>query len=232
MGLESAMLASRCFEEFYIKLIGMQGQFSNGEDLNAIEFIQSELISIFDLQLSRMSNNKEFFVKQRYLCVQYIMVAFADEFFITLNQNRNNHWLDRLLERSIFHTHISGDKIFTDIEKILEEKDDHELAEVYLLVLNLGFKGKYIDTPKYLVKLKVQLFNMIHRMTHKIDLPMIFGPLETISAPYALSCDRYENAYSIKLWILTMIIYFGSLYVIWQLYIDPLYILLDTCGVA
>jgi type VI secretion system protein ImpK len=84
-----------------------------------------------------------------YRRAQYAMAALADEVFLTLDWHGRDAWRQNLLETRLFGTHGAGEEVFERIEALLRDRDSlySELARVYLMVLALGFEGKYRGTP-------------------------------------------------------------------------------------
>ena len=80
---------------------------------------------------------------------QFVMAALADELFLTKQWSGKLYWKENLLETRLFGTHDAGDVFFTRLDDFLEKRDAlrRDVAEVYLLALGLGFKGKFRDMP-------------------------------------------------------------------------------------
>jgi type VI secretion system protein ImpK len=76
---------------------------------------------------------------------QYLMVALADEIFLTLQWGGMKIWEKQLLEAQIFQTQIAGEYLFKKLDLLLEsnEPSREEVAYLYFMVLSLGFRGKY-----------------------------------------------------------------------------------------
>jgi len=82
----------------------------------------------------------------------YVMAALADEVFL-----HDIEWPDKqayrsvLVESLVFRSHVAGEQVFTNLERLLETRDpvQAELAIVYLLALALGFRGKYRRIDDY-----------------------------------------------------------------------------------
>lgn len=83
--------------------------------------------------------------------VLYAMAALADEVFIHLDWSGASSWRHHLLESALFDTHRAGEEIFRRIDHLIQHGDrSHRYAEValvYLLLLALGFQGKYRGDP-------------------------------------------------------------------------------------
>ena len=78
----------------------------------------------------------------------YIMAALADEIFILeLDWNGSDAWVDVLLEQKLFKTNNSGSKFFSMAQQLIDKAQhtslDSDLAGVFMMALELGFKGKH-----------------------------------------------------------------------------------------
>ncbi len=84
-----------------------------------------------------------------YQRVIYVFAAFADEIMLASKWNGRDIWLKNPLEVRLFGSQSAGDDIFSDIENGLADYEigKRDLARTYLMALNLGFKGRYKDTP-------------------------------------------------------------------------------------
>lgn len=79
---------------------------------------------------------------------QYVMAALADEIFILeLDWAGHEAWLDVLIEHKLFQSNKAGRQFFEFAAQILRPQQRSalhiELASVFLLALQLGFKGLY-----------------------------------------------------------------------------------------
>lgn len=84
---------------------------------------------------------------EMYREAQYAMAALADETFLHLEWEGREAWRVNLVESRLFGTHRAGEELFARLEALLRARDPlhFDLAEVYLLVLGLGFEGRYRD---------------------------------------------------------------------------------------
>jgi type VI secretion system protein ImpK len=81
-----------------------------------------------------------------YTNAKYAMAALADEVFLHQVQwGGAAAWGEDLLETRMFGSSLAGERLFHDIDAVLKEGSpiNIELAAVYLLVLTLGFRGRY-----------------------------------------------------------------------------------------
>ncbi len=76
----------------------------------------------------------------------FATVAFLDESILNLQQPVFAQWPRKPLQEELFGVHIAGEIFFNNIQRMLSERDSHELAdvlEIYLLCMLLGFRGRY-----------------------------------------------------------------------------------------
>ncbi len=83
-----------------------------------------------------------------YVRARYAMLALADEIFILdLAWPGAEHWPEYLLEYRIEHSRIAGRRFFDLAQALVDSRApaplDADLAGVFLLALQLGFKGRY-----------------------------------------------------------------------------------------
>ena len=96
----------------------------------------------------------------------YAMVALADELLvIELDWPGREAWQDTLLEQSCYHTSAAGERVFDDIDRLLTQRSHNalcrQLAAVYLIVLRLGFSGRYRSQQQQLSEYRTQLFALM-----------------------------------------------------------------------
>ncbi len=107
--------------------------------------------------------------------VVYIMVSLADEIFLNLQWEGKKFWEENMLERHFFGTQIAGDRIFQNIDELIS-KDHIEnliIAEIYMKILSLGFKGKYRglhDAEQEINIYRKRLFAFVEKHDKSIDM--------------------------------------------------------------
>ena len=76
---------------------------------------------------------------------QYVAAATADEAFVNLDWPGREYWTHNLIESRLFGSHVAGERLFRRLDKLLHDRNraQQDLATVYLLVLGVGFRGKY-----------------------------------------------------------------------------------------
>ena len=76
----------------------------------------------------------------------FAVVAFLDESILNLQQPVFAHWHRKPLQEELFGVDIAGEIFFNNIQRLLGQRDSHDLADVletYELCLLLGFRGRY-----------------------------------------------------------------------------------------
>ena len=107
------------------------------------------LSSLLERQALEASSHGGDFAVELYRRAQYAMVALADELFLHIDWAGRNNWRDQLLEAKFFGSHRAGEELFERIEELLGKQDSllAELGRIYLIVLGLGFQGRYRGEP-------------------------------------------------------------------------------------
>ena len=100
--------------------------------------------------------------------LKFLMVALADEFFLHLLEwDGQEVWRNHLLELELFNSMSSGQQFFDQIDELLVIREPVvlELARIYLVILALGFQGKFRDRDDKgeLVKYRQRLYEFITR---------------------------------------------------------------------
>ena len=114
---------------------------------------------MYDVKLSASSISHGYLEE-----LTYIMAAFADESFLCLlDWSGKGYWRDNLMELRLFRSQIAGQEIFKRIDKVLVRADHgaEELCAVYLMVLALGFKGRYWNDPEAIDIYRRELFDRL-----------------------------------------------------------------------
>jgi type VI secretion system protein ImpK len=76
----------------------------------------------------------------------FAVVAFLDESILNSQNPAFVDWPRKPLQEELFGVHVAGEIVFRNLDRLLQRKDSHELAdvlEVHLLCLLLGFRGRY-----------------------------------------------------------------------------------------
>lgn len=167
-----------CFEEFYRQVLKhkqfvyskpwkeLKGETEGSPNATA-EFILSKLQSFLEEQAMTANLGGNSFLENYYAEAQFIMVALADEVFLSLDWPGKPYWEASLLEQRMYNTHSAGQVFFERLDTLLRNKDPVrvDLAVLYLNALGLGFRGKYrhFDDEGALQNYRESLFIFINR---------------------------------------------------------------------
>lgn len=152
------------FRSFYEEIVRLKAKALTGELLagtkaeeegDATENPSTLCKSIQNHLMAFLREHRDYIEKQGgefaltyYREAQYIMVALADEVFLTLNWIGREEWKNSLLEAQLFHTQVAGEKFFENLEAFLKvrESSNSDIGILYMCALGLGFKGRYQET--------------------------------------------------------------------------------------
>jgi type VI secretion system protein ImpK len=102
-----------------------------------------------------------------YRDAQYVMAAVGDEVFLHLEWWGRRAWAGALLESRLFGSQVAGERVFDQIDQLLRDRDPvrRDLAAVYLMVLSLGFQGRYRESSDAfrLEEYRRELFGFVFR---------------------------------------------------------------------
>lgn len=99
------------------------------------------IVNISDSMLVKSMGMNPKFIED----AKYLMAILTDEVFLNLKWDGVKFWRYTLLEKQLFQTEIAGDKFFSMLDSIINDLGNAEMSFLYLMVLSLGFKGKYRD---------------------------------------------------------------------------------------
>lgn len=132
-----------------------------------VDKIQRRMVILLEEQSRQSAAQTGEFTRTHYQEALYAMVALADEIFLTLDWLGVKRWEHSLLESQFFHTQIAGELVFDKIEQMIANNDPMrvDLAVIYLMVLGLGFKGKYHgeEDQGKIALYRQQLYALIYR---------------------------------------------------------------------
>jgi type VI secretion system protein ImpK len=157
----------------YTKIIvsnSQEFQFEETKDnyINIINTINHELKEKgFDKKLSKI------------FLLAYI--AWIDEQILSSGINFKNNWMKQSLQKKYFQTSNLGNDFFIQYDNFNTE--DKELKLIYIYILCLGFKGKYLmknDELKIFIKQELEKYNKNLELDYFQD---IFDSKENIATP-------------------------------------------------
>ncbi len=124
--------------------------------------MQHELSDFFSKQHFRIMHSAFSIYTQE---MQYIMVSLCDDVMISLDWKGREFWKNNPLEAKLFSTQIAGEAIFKRIDQILHDYDpkQQDIGLLYLFILSLGFKGRYVDLPETCDHYRMHLYYFINK---------------------------------------------------------------------
>lgn len=145
------------FQEFHAELSGIRNALSLGDRMaeqgqplpdpaQVAVRINRRLHRLLDTQAATALRLGGRFGAELYREAQYVMAALADEVLLHGDAwTGREHWLDNLLELSLFGTRVAGERVFQRLDVLLAgpPQQEYELLSVYLAALSLGFRGRY-----------------------------------------------------------------------------------------
>ncbi|KGI78270.1 DotU family type IV/VI secretion system protein [Oleiagrimonas soli] len=116
------------------------------------ERVAARLLAVMDAQMHIVRGMATGAEMDAYRRTRYVMAALADEVIIfELSRPDSNdwtaHWVEHLIEHSIARSRVAGRQFFVLAKALVECRApsvlEANLAAVFLLALQLGFKGMY-----------------------------------------------------------------------------------------
>lgn len=144
----------------------------NDELEGTIVTIQKKLIMAIDSVVELISSETHL-PTQSIRDIRYVLTVLSDEIFLNLNWEGNERWKLYLLERQLFQTEIAGNKFFEMAEEVITTRNE-DMGFLYLMSLNLGFRGKYRDENKadeYIASYKSRLYALVHPLSNRLFYP-------------------------------------------------------------
>lgn len=143
-----------------------------------IETVTDSIQHTFRIMFERFSLNTQNqvgdFAVSHFQDALYAMVALLDETFLSFYWIGKNRWERNLMEKQIFHTQIAGELVFRKVDDLLATNDPvrNDVANIYMMILSLGFKGKYRDEDgdNQIDWYRQELYKMINR-----HAPLLFS---------------------------------------------------------
>ncbi len=129
--------------------------------------IQHKFRSMFERFSLEAQNQVGEFAVSHFQDALYAMGALLDETFLSFSWVGKTRWENNLIEKQFFHTQIAGELVFRKIDDLLENNDPmrNDVANIYMMVLSLGFKGRYRDLgeDQQIDWYRHELYKMINR---------------------------------------------------------------------
>ena len=230
------------FQQFYGEVLKLQARvaagawiFSGTESVTESAAKESpsavwrRLVSILERQSLDAGLEGGDFAVEIYRRAQYAMAALADEVFLNLEWAGREAWREHLLEAKFFNTHRAGEEMFERIEDLLRDRDSlyAELGRIYLMVLALGFQGKFRGRPdadEVLQNYRKRLFRFVFNR----DPVAVHGNERVAPQAYASTLDaaRATELPYLRPWVwaivLAFVVWFGASWAIFRYSISDL----------
>jgi len=159
----SSFFLLACFSAFYEEVAVIKQAFADGKLASCLAIgdetpptyppdvaarVAGRLLAVVSHQAREVRGSASAVEAQAHAKAQYAMAALADEIFLLeLPWSAREAWLDNLLEKRLFRSCSAGQQFYDLVDLLLESRDRSalqiDLASVYLLALQLGFKGIY-----------------------------------------------------------------------------------------
>ncbi|HKO56415.1 MAG TPA: DotU family type IV/VI secretion system protein [Thermoanaerobaculia bacterium] len=222
------------FQQFYGEVIRLKARVSGAtwsveeaaERTNDVTpgGVWKKLLAILERQALEAGREGGDFGVELYRRAQYAMAALADETFLHLDRwIGREEWRKHLLESRLFGSHRAGDELFERIDELLRDRESMhmELARVYLMVLALGFQGKFRGKPRAeeeLASYRRRLFRFIFNR----DPEAVRGNDSLVPQAYAETLDvpRAVQLPYLKPWVwamvLIVVVWVGVSHLMWE----------------
>ena len=227
------MFLSEKFQQFYGEVLRVKAKVSEGtwvfEGQGAAAADTSptavwrRLSSMLERQALEAGREGGDFGVEIYRRAQYAMAALADEIFIHLDWAGRETWRQSLLEQKLFNSHRAGEELFVRIDALLRDRESAqaELARIYLIVLALGFQGKFRGQPDADLELKAYR-EQLHRFIHGREPQAVRGNEQLVPMAYASTLDdgRASTLPYLKPWLwavaAVLLLWLAGTHFIWR----------------
>ncbi len=128
----------------------MAGDQGSDTPLADPEALIQRLQAVLERQSIEVARTGIDFLIADYREVQYVLAALADDIFLhDVSWEGRDAWNENILEYRLFRSRFAGTRVFDTIGSIIRSGDGRRaaVAEVYLMALHLGFRGRYRENP-------------------------------------------------------------------------------------
>jgi type IV/VI secretion system ImpK/VasF family protein len=161
----------RQFDKFYSEIISVRDKIEVMPE-KSLEETEDKVLKILDDYALNLDKFKDEVGADTARELFYMMTVFSDEIFINIDWGGKQTWEDNLLEERIFKSHCAGIKVFSNIDTLVNAKPEasKRIALIYLLVLALGFKGRFLfnDQDNSLLNYKKKLFLVLYNLKSNV----------------------------------------------------------------
>ena len=222
---KSESFLKKVFDDFVLEVVDLKRNINNAQwqrDNNIrnsgdfVLYAQKSIRSFIEnYGISARNNNISINVINE---VKYVMVSICDEIFLHIDWEGKQIWEEKMLESSLFDSHIAGIKFFENLEGLFLSHDPskYDLAYIYLNCLGLGFLGKFRNHENHgdIRFYKRKLYHLIYDRDPTIE----DSEFKLSEEPYQHTIDQ-NNKYKL--------IDFGAWYAAFALVVFTLFVLSD-----
>lgn len=217
-----------CFEAFYAGFLELKSKLVEG-DIGADVASKNDAINIDSLHQTfqlviKNAFDREAFSSELKNELYYAVACFIDDDLIRMKWKGQAQWEQFPLEVALFESSQGGEEIFQRIHALLQKNQSiytRQLAQVYFLILSLGFRGKYVfDEDFSMQHLKQQLYALLD--DNILESSGITSKL-LIAQPYQYTeiLTQFQKLPTLRYWLnilgAIVILYFVFSYGAWLL---------------
>jgi type VI secretion system protein ImpK len=224
------------FQQFHGEVIRLRGRVAEGtwvfqgdgaaaanEPRESPSGVWRKLVAVLERQSLDAGREGGDFGLEIYRRAQYAMTALADEIFINLDWAGRDAWREHLLEAKLFGSHRAGEELFERMDALLRNHDAlyGELARIYLMVLALGFQGKFRGRPDAAESID-SYRRRLFRFVYSREPQVVHGTERVMPQAYAATLDEAHvtKLPYLKPWIwalvLIAVVWVGGAHLIWR----------------
>jgi len=133
------------FCQFHTEVVSAKRQVLAQPAANPWDAVQQRLLDTFETQGTRVLQTLPEHENRLFEETRYVMIAMADEVFLSIEWDGKGPWADKPLESIVFRTRDAGERFFRRIDDALAGRTaaSAQILTVYITALAIGFRGKY-----------------------------------------------------------------------------------------
>lgn len=137
-----------------------------------IDLLRSKLTSL--VQLFETQAKVSGYLQRTIAAARYCLCVAIDEAILSTDWGNQSCWAEKSLLAIVQKETWGGEKFYIIVEKMLKEPDvEIELLELFFVILNLGYEGKYFNNKTKLEDIKSKLFRTINNRKGNPELPFL-----------------------------------------------------------
>lgn len=234
------------FRAFYEEVVCLKGRALSAtllnaekEERNIARYIFNRLVELMTRQRKQVVAQESEGAQAYYDEALYIMVALADEVFLSLPWSGRDIWREHLLEVHFFNTHQAGQKFFDRLDGFLAQNTvtHKDLGVLYLWALGLNFKGVYRGKEEEVIaRYKKFLYSLVLHGSKDALVGQTDSVLCEQAYRYTLRGTLPSHIPSLRFWYKclygTIGVFFLMSLIIWRMDVQSLITLLQSSPVV